>query len=355
MPQNIPLAIPPHQRQPLKAWKIILSIVSAGVVYLAIEYFITPEEYHKGERAYKAGNCPEAIAYLARFLNEWKLPNINVNRAQNQGTECRDFLAIAKLQPGDAVGAYMDLLSNNPSSPLREQIRQRLTNLLPQTNPSFLARPKACEKIDSLVKDKIIPQPETYAPLFYQACGQMYAAKSDYTLALKMYGGFLKNYPQHQLASQVKVEWAKSKIGWAKTAKYKQMGAPVLIGLNKDGSTTITVQNDSPQKIRLIATGTETRIEELPPCQKCSYYLTEPEKCPKPEDEPLREYRLPPGQYDILVEFRSDRGYRNLFLGGGFLETRGKYNIGCYFTIRQPQTDTQPEPEVEGADEWLTQ
>lgn len=323
----------------------IAAIVAAGAIaYLTFQHLLTRASYNKGERAYEAGNCEVAIAQFDRAIDRGQLVDLNdyVDRARARKVECQAFQsAIKRQETGEfaaALVAYDDFVNRYPNGALVEPSRQQTANLFEQPGLAALAQPNVCERMDALIRHELIPQPETNLPSFYHACGQTYAAARDHTKAVNMYERFLDRYPEHQLASEVKTALAQSMVADTKAKGAGNILQPERSGITSPGSTVLVIQNDSPEKMRLIFSGPEPRFEELEPCTDCQKYIGErPETCPN--KGPIGRYTLKPGQYDVVVKSISDRGVRP-FTGNWALGDGSEYN-SCFFIVQQPTPEAE--------------
>lgn len=68
----------------------------------------------------------------------------------------------------------------------------------------------------------------------------------------------------------------------------------------------VVIQNDSPERLRLVFSGSQSMIVELAACSSCTTYMFTPFSCP--EKGPVGRYSLTPGNYEVLVESISDSG-----------------------------------------------
>ncbi|WNZ24772.1 tetratricopeptide repeat protein [Leptolyngbya sp. NK1-12] len=158
------------------------------------------------------------------------------------------------------------------------------------------------------------------------------AKQKNYDTAIRQYKEFLQVYPNHSLVPEVKAALAKTMIAKADTTGTNAIAPPNPSGSTRGGVTEVVIQNASPEKIQIVFSGPEPRIEELPPCPSCKTYIgSGPTTCP--EQGSVRTYTLKPGQYKVLVE-TSDPSIMpfkgNWALGNGTL-----YD-SCFFIVATP-------------------
>jgi hypothetical protein len=116
----------------------------------------------------------------------------------------------------------------------------------------------------------------------------------------------------------------------AKASGAGEIAAPERSGSTDSASTLVVIQNDSPERLRLVFSGPEARIEELETCGACARYsLVGPAFCP--EKGPIGRYTLQPGEYEVLVEAISDEGVTP-FTGTWPLGEGGEYYT-CFFIV----------------------
>jgi len=304
------------------------------------QHFLLRRAYHKGYQAYAAANCQAAIADFDWVINNGeRFVDFNdyVARSRAQKAECRAFQEVVEEQktgtPEAVLVAYEQFVSRYPRGALEQPIRQKTARLFEQAGIEALAQPSACERIDKLVANQLIPNPDQNSPSFYKACGQMYARSNDHTNAVKIYERFLDNYPQHQLTPEVKLALAQSMVAEAKAQGAGKIERPGVSGWTVSGTTVVEIRNDSPEDMRIVFSGSEPRFEELERCEDCQKYMgTGPELCPA--KGPVGRYTLKPGQYDLVVKSISDGGVRP-FTGTWVLDGGTEYN-SCFFIVQQP-------------------
>ncbi len=331
---------PPTKRKSNRGVNLAALVTTTVLAYLTFQHLLTGANYDKAEQAYEAGNCEAAIADFDRVINRWQLVDFNDYgaRAQAKKAECQAFQAAVKQQEAKefdtALVAYDDFVNHYPNGALVGPVRQQTANLFNQAGLVALAKSNVCQRVDTLFKNNLIPQPDTNLPLLYHSCGQIYAAGKDYPNATNMYQRFLDYYPNHKLASEVKVALAQSTVADAKAKGAGKIMQPGRTGNTTSyGSTEIVIQNDSPEKMQLVFSGPEPRFEEIEPCQDCVKYIGEgPKTCPN--KGPIGRYTLKPGQYDVVVKSSSDRGVRP-FTGAWTLDNGTEYN-SCFFIVQKP-------------------
>lgn len=340
---------PQPQRQPIRGWHLVGLLAASAGVYLMGQYYWLRKTYTEGEQAYTAANCQVAIAEFDWVINKGEQFvdfNDYIARARAKKAECQAFQDVVEEQktatPEAVLVAYEEFVSRYPSGALGQPIRQKTASLFEEAGIEALAQPSACERIDKLVENQLIPEPNQNSPSFYQACGQMYSKGNDYTNAVKMYEGFLENYPQHQLASEVELALAKSMVAEAKAQGAGKIERPGVSGWTVSGTTVVEIRNDSPEDMRIVFSGSEPRFEELERCEDCQKYMgTGPESCPA--KGPVGRYTLKPGQYDVVVKSIRDGGVRP-FTGTWVLDDGTEYN-SCFFIVQQPGTEFEEQQE----------
>ncbi len=220
---------------------------------------------------------------------------------------------------GNAILMYESLLTEYPNH-----------SLSGQTEASLFVNPVACEEIDSLKKNNTIANRRDFIPTLYYNCGQAYENDRDWGNAILMYENFLADYPSHSLASDAEAALARSIVAQAKAAGAGQIPAPESSGSTGSELTEVIIQNDSPNRLRIVFSGPESHVEELGACSSCTSYIGDgPLFCP--EKGPIGRYTLDAGQYDVVVESISGSG-TTPWTGTWDLVSGDEY-FNCFFVV----------------------
>ena len=231
--------------------------------------------------------------------------------------KCGQTYDSANNQQG-SFDMYKKLLTEYPNALLAEQ-----------AEASLMASPLACEKFD-LLKNSVIAERSDFMPSLYYQCGQVYEGKGNWDQAISMYETFLANYPDHVHATDAEAGLARSIVSKSQATSAGEIPAPERSGSTGSEVTEVVIQNDSPEHMRIVFSGPESRVEELEPCTSCTTYSGEgPLYCP--ELGPVGRYSLPPGAYDIVVESISDTG-TTPWTGNWSLVTGDEY-YSCFVII----------------------
>lgn len=299
------------RRHPAWTW-LIVSLIIAVIGYSGIRYLLDQSNYTKGHQACLQLNCAEAISYFDNVLTGWRLFDIGgyAALAKQERAECVSAqVGVEKEQRGDLGGAllaYNDFLTNHVSSFLAGVVRNRAKYLFKQTDPFVLAKQGVCKYVDALLSNNLLSRSDTKLPELYFRCGQRYVDDKDYTNSIVMYEQFLRDYPNHPLASEVQAALARSIVADARGRGAHELPPPERIGSTTGGYSVVTIQNDSPQRLQIVFSGPEARIEELQACALCSTYTESSAPLHCPERGPIGRYTLKPGQYDVVVRSLSD-------------------------------------------------
>ncbi len=187
-----------------------------------------------------------------------------------------------------------------------------------------------CQQFEALREQEFVPAKEATLPPLLLACGQAHEDNNDPTSAIGLYQLLLTDYPDHPLVEQTTTALARASVAEARAAGAGDIPAPQSVGGSGSGPAKVVIQNDSPEKLSIIFSGPEARIEELEPCATCTNYSgAGPESCP--EQGPIGTYELPSGDYDVVVKSISDEGVTP-FTGQWNL-TDGEEYYSCFFLI----------------------
>jgi hypothetical protein len=195
---------------------------------------------------------------------------------------------------------------------------------------TLLENPGACEEISLLEKYSTQTGHSGFLPKLYYTCGQACEKDGDWTDAIALYEDFLAGYSDHALAADVEAGLARATVAYAKEVGAQDISAPESTGRTGNKSAEVIIQNDSPERIRIVFSGPEARVEELGACSSCENYVgVGPLICP--EKGPVGSYTLQPGEYDVVVEAISDSGITP-WLGEWNLDSGDEYS-NCFFIV----------------------
>jgi tetratricopeptide (TPR) repeat protein len=231
--------------------------------------------------------------------------------------QCGQTYDSADNQQG-SFDMYQKLLTEYPNALLAEEAQA-----------SLLAHPLACKKSEAL-KNSVISQRNEFMPSLYYQCGQAYESEGDWEQAITMYEDFLAEYPAHALAGDAEAGLARSIVSQAQASSAGEIPTPERSGSTGSTVTEVVIQNDSPEPMRIVFSGPESRVEELEACSSCTTYTgVGPLYCP--EQGPIGRYPLTPGEYAIVVESVSDDG-TTPWTGTWNLISGDEY-YNCFFII----------------------
>lgn len=179
-------------------------------------------------------------------------------------------------------------------------------DLASDAEQGLLANPIACEEIES-IQETVITERDDFMPTLFYNCGSVYEQEQRTSEAIEMYDGFLSQFPEHHLATEIEEALALLIVGEAQGASAGDIPEPTRSGSTGSDLTEVVIQNDSPEEMRIIFSGPQSSVEELTACSTCEKHPSPgPYYCP--EDGPIGRYTLQPGEYSIVVESISDEG-----------------------------------------------
>jgi len=173
---------------------------------------------------------------------------------------------------------------------------------------SIINNPIACNTLDATIEALVSPKNEIL-PFLYFNCSEEYIKSNRQYEAIKIYELFLNDYPNHQLASQVEINWAKIIIKDIGEQTVETLPSPIEQKHSSSDLAFLIIQNQSPEKLRIVFYGPDIRIENLEECDECINYsqltfLLHPNICS--EDGIVGSYFLKPGNYKVVVQSISD-------------------------------------------------
>lgn len=251
-----------------------------------------------------------------------------------------ELTGLAELPPKDnaLAGLYAacgDLYTHSGADETAYQMYHTLLAefpdhaLAPQASNALLENLFACDTAAEVSADPLFSGQDPFLSNLYLGCGERYSAANRYRDAVRVYTLFLEAYPNDARAEDVRAALARALIADARQSGAGEIALPEKVTGSGGAVTTVVIQNDSPDKVRLVFSGPVTRIEELAPCESCvKYYGDGPEFCP--EQGPVGSYELPSGSYDVLVESSTDQG---VIPFTGQWEMEGGEYFSCFFIV----------------------
>lgn len=341
-----PLPVPPLQSPPAKRrpfWRnlaigclglIVLGCVGiGGAAYWDLSQ--NQQKYDRGHAAYLQGDCEAAVAAFNSLSNieNADTDNETTQQARAERSECRDYLAGVTLQSngqaGDALLSYADFIDKYPQSPILPGLRQQVDQLYQGLQLVEMVGPDICLSLDGLLERELVVDPASRMPELLMACGAVFEATEDFTGAVNYYQRFRDEYADHPLIEQATAGLARAAVAEARAAGAGELPAPQAVGSSGGDSAVIVIQNDTPERLSLIFSGPDVRVETLEACAECSNFSSQPQGCP--ELGPLGRYTVAPGNYEVVVRSSSD---------AGVIPFRGSWSIGggeeyysCFFLV----------------------
>lgn len=294
------------------------------------------QNYASAHDAYVQAECATALLFYDKMLESTSSDSTDelVILARQERAECQSFqAALDKQNAGDLPGALLglhDLVKNNPESVLSSTARQRSSELISQAGPQGLVGQRVCDELQGLLANEMISDRQGVLPGLYSGCGAFYESTQDFKSAAQMYDAFLNAFAADPQAEAIKAALASSLVKAARAQGAGDIPAPQVSGSSGGAMVVVVIQNDSPEKLRIVFSGPEARIEELEACATCQTYNNSgPETCPALG--PVGRYELKPGTYDVVVESGSG-GDTTPWTGTWVLDGGDEYS-SCFFVV----------------------
>ncbi|MGE5377258.1 MAG: tetratricopeptide repeat protein [Bacteroidota bacterium] len=203
--------------------------------------------------------------------------------------------------------------------------------LAPQAEKSLIENPVSCDEFEAL-KNSVIGQRIDFMPSLYFHCGQTYERNENWEKAIAAYETLLAEYPTHAYAPDAEVGLVHAIVTISQSNSAGEIPPPEVSGTTGNDLSEVIIQNSSPERLRIVFSGPESRVEELEACSSCATYTgTGPLFCP--EQGPQGSYTLAPGPYDVVVESISDSGVTPWT--GNWNLTSGDAYSTCIFLVTQ--------------------
>ena len=146
----------------------------------------------------------------------------------------------------NAIIMYEALLSEYPTHP--EAV---------EAEASLLQNFSTCAEISSLKSNPAIAQRQDFIPSLYSFCGKAYENQKDWSNAIIMYDNLLAEYPDYALTAGAEAALARSIVAQASEEGGGVIPPPEKSGNTSTGETEVTIQNDSPEELRIVFSGPE--------------------------------------------------------------------------------------------------
>ena len=305
--------------------------------WLLLNSFLLYWHYQQGNTAYQQADCKAAIPELEKAINQQVAIDLDdyQARAKAKKSECLKLqTALQKQEKAQFLPAlldYNDLVQAHPHSPLVKTAKVQSQKVFSPNNLPSLAQHPVCSNIIPFIERELIPNTVEVIPALYKNCGQNYAQAKQYSEAMAMYETFLKEYPNHPFLATIKKD-----LGTIMIADDRQKGAGKLppavpSGFTFDGTTTVQIRNESPHPLRIVLNGPESQFEEIPACEDCKEMSAsaEPKSCPN--QGPVINMTLKPGNYDIVAKSIAGKTV-SPYIGNWTLGKGYQYD-NCFFIL----------------------
>jgi hypothetical protein len=256
-------------------------------------------------------------------------------KAEAELEECQVMLDTDTLsqqgKAAEAVLGYSQFVVKYDKSPLKDAAVSKAQDLTSKSTPEALATTDLCQSLADIETQKFIATPDTTLPPLLNACGKTFEAAKSFSDAVTFYQRFRNEYPKHPLAAEVQDAYVRATIADAEASGAGELPAPQAVGGASGSNTqmTVVIQNDTPEKLSIVFSGPDTRVEELDPCAECTKFTEEPTSCP--EKGPVGRYVMAPGTYKVVVK-TSSGGNVTPFRGTWDLTTSEEYS-SCFYVV----------------------
>jgi len=297
---------PPRSPLPFILGGALILLLLGVIAYSLVRNSLDQRRYQAAHNAYQAGDCASALPKYEQIIYAFRLADFagKARLARLERAECIPFQQAVEVEnsdtPAAALLAWRDFQRDHPGSGLQFAAHQRVNELFMRSTPQALASRESCDSLKDLLANNVIPDLDMNLPTLLFGCGLLAEVEQDYPLAEYYYETALSNNAAHPLAPQIKGALASLIVRQAEAADAPNLPPPVPSGTVPAGSTVVIIQNDSPDALRIIFSGPQPLIEELPACADCVDFTSDPPACP--EKGPIGTYTLAPGDYDVVVE-----------------------------------------------------
>lgn len=244
--------------------------------------------------------------------------------------DCARYEAAASDYPA-MLGYYATYTEAYPAHPDAATLQADLMAALWQDAPPTAQISEAtCDIAPDLDAAGLFPDRETALPSFYTACGDFYLEAERTDAAIAIFTAFTEQFPAHPQAEAVTEQLAGLIVAEADSANADEITLPEAVRRPGAVNAVVTIQNASPEPLRIVLTGPQTYIQTLPACTTCDAFTTAPPTCP--QDGGYGEYEMVAGTYSVVVSSLGD--FMVPFRGTWHLETGYEYP-NCFFIVQR--------------------
>ncbi|MDX2229996.1 MAG: tetratricopeptide repeat protein [Leptolyngbyaceae cyanobacterium bins.349] len=330
---------PPQSRspqpRPSRHWQKWVFLGVAGLIgYFWLVDASRQRTFDEGIQAYEAADCAAAIAKFDHVIGDDLAssdPDDLGARAQAKKVECQTFQTVkAGKSATTKLANAAQFVQKYPDSQLTVPLRQAIAPAVQKASAKTLATPSTCQRLTVIETKDLIANPQI--PALYQACGEVFSATKKLPQAIALYEKFLDQYPNHPLTDNIKQAYAKAIVRDAKAQGGGTISAPGMTGRTVDGSTVVSIRNDSTEAMRIVFSGPTPRVEELPACKDCQDFT--PSSIPKscPNKGQMGTYTVQPGDYEVMVKSTGNRSVKP-FTGNWALDGGSEYSH-CFYIVK---------------------
>jgi hypothetical protein len=314
---------------------IVLGCVAVGGI-VAYGNYQQDQNYEVGHAAYATADCATAVEPLRKAAtgDPGDADRDVAAKAAEELQECEALIEGQSLaESGDAAGAvlsFAQFAAKYELSPLKPTALLAGQELTKSTDAAALATPDFCQALGDIEGLNFVLSPDDTIPPLLYACGQTFEEGQDFASAVSAYSRFREEYADHPLAADVDDAYVRATIADADISGAGSLPPPQAVGdSDSAGQVVVVIQNDTPEKLSMVFSGPETRVEELEPCTDCVSFSSAPEACP--EKGPVGRYLLAPGDYKVVVKTISGDDVTP-FRGDWSLEGGQEYN-SCFYVV----------------------
>jgi hypothetical protein len=199
----------------------------------------------------------------------------------------------------------------------------------PAVELSLIGNSATCDRLAELQNDVVLAGRAGFIPTIVLTCAQTAETSQDYPAAIERYQWFIDNAPSDERFVTARDGLARSLIAQAAQSSTGSLPAPTATGRSGSDLASVVIYNDSPEELRIVMSGPESRVEVLAASPTSSTYdQVGPLSCRT--DVPMLELDVPAGDFQVLVE--ATGGGIEPFSGTWHLDSRDAYT-SCFFIV----------------------
>lgn len=294
---------------PKKKFPFGLVVFLLAAAFVGGRVYLDNVGFAKGQEYMAVGDCQSASTEFTKLIEAFRVIDMgHSTRAQIALDECayyQEGMSNIDSDPGLALIAFADQALSYPISVVTPFAVENAQSILASDDVSDYLTPNVCNNYTTFKELNFFADQQVDAPWFLINCALNAYKDYDDENATNYFGLLQTEFPNSEYLTEFEDEMAESYYTYFSESGAGIIEAPAASGSTGGDHVEVVIQNDSPERLRIMFVGPETTIEEIGACADCIEYFGEgPTYCPA--QGPIGRYTLPAGTYNVVVESISD-------------------------------------------------